>query len=57
MLASERVIVFEIAGSVSDFVKAINRIPSFEFMLEQEIEQSPDDLFERTSCSNSQAVR
>lgn len=33
-LAPERVIVFEIAGEVADFVKALSRIPGLEFMAE-----------------------
>lgn len=44
-LAPDRVIVFEIAGSVSDFVKAIARVPGLEFMAEYETEEPPDELF------------
>lgn len=44
-LAPDRVIVFEIAGSVSDFVKAIARVPGLEFMAEYDTEEPPDELF------------
>ena len=44
-LAPERVIVFEIAGSVVDFTKAVARTPGLEFMLEYDTEEDPDELF------------
>lgn len=44
-LAPDRVIVFEIAGTVDDFVKAVARVPGLEFMAEIETEQPPDELF------------
>ena len=44
-LAPERVIVFEIAGSVGNFVKAVTRVPGLEFMGELETEAPPDELF------------
>lgn len=44
-LAPDRVIVFEIAGTVDDFVKAVARVPGLEFMAEYETEQPPDELF------------
>jgi len=44
-LAPERVVVFEIAGTVPDFLRAAARIPGLEVMLEQEVEREPDELF------------
>jgi hypothetical protein len=44
-LAPERVIVFEIAGSVGDFVTAVARVPGLEFMAEYDVEAPPDELF------------
>jgi hypothetical protein len=44
-LAPDRVIVFEIAGTVGDFVKAISRVPGLEFMVEYDTEEPPDELF------------
>lgn len=44
-LAPERIIVFDIAGSVSNFSKAVDKVPGLEFMLEYEIEKEPDRLF------------
>ena len=44
-LAPERVIVFEIAGSVANFLKAISRIPGLEFKAEQDIDFAADDDF------------
>ncbi|GJL80223.1 MAG: hypothetical protein NPINA01_32120 [Nitrospinaceae bacterium] len=44
-LAPDRVIVFEIAGSVDDFVKAASKVPGLEFMAEYDTKEPPDDLF------------
>src|SRR5271156_3082799 len=44
-LAPDRVVVFEIAGSVDDFARGISKVPGFEFMAEYDTEQPPDDLF------------
>lgn len=44
-LAPERVIVFEIAGTVGDFARAIATVPGLEFMLEYDTERPPDELF------------
>ncbi len=44
-LAPDRVIVFEIAGSVDRFVGAVSRVPGLEFMAEYETEEPPDELF------------
>lgn len=44
-LAPDRVIVFEIAGAVSDFLKAVGRVPGLEFMAEYDTEEPPDDRF------------
>ena len=44
-LAPERVIVFEIAGTVADFLKAVGRIRGFEFMAEYESEFVSDQDF------------
>ena len=44
-LAPERVIVFEIAGSVKDFLKAVGKVEGLEFMAEFETEFAPDEDF------------
>ena len=44
-LAPDRVIVFEIAGTVADFTKAISKVPGLEFMAEYETEEPPDERF------------
>jgi len=44
-LAPDRVIVFEIAGTVADFAKAVNRVPGLELMVEYETAAEPDELF------------
>lgn len=44
-LAPDRVVVFEIAGSVDDFVRGISKVPGFDFMAEYDTERPPDDLF------------
>src|SRR5262249_46244649 len=44
-LAPDRVIVFEIAGSVDDFTRAVSRVPGFDFMAEYDTEKPPDDRF------------
>jgi hypothetical protein len=44
-LSPERVVVFEIAGSIRDFKKIINNITGFEFMNESEIEFEPNEDF------------
>lgn len=44
-LAPDRVIVFEIAGSVADFARAAARVPGLELMVEYETETPPDEFF------------
>ncbi len=44
-LAPERALVFEIAGSLSDFAAATQQIPGLEYLGEDEIEFEPDDDF------------
>jgi hypothetical protein len=44
-LAPERVIVFEIAGTVANFIKAVSRIKGLEFMAEYETEFAADEDF------------
>src|ERR1700683_5575823 len=44
-LAPERVIVFEIAGTIKDFLKAVARIPGLEFMAEYETDFAADADF------------
>src|SRR5271163_653637 len=43
-LAPDRVVVFEIAGSVDDFARGISKVPGFEFMAEYDTEQQPRKL-------------
>jgi hypothetical protein len=44
-LAPERVIVFEIGGTIANFVKALSRIPGLEFMAEYETDFVADEDF------------
>lgn len=44
-LAPDRVIVFEIAGTIVDFFKAVTRIDGLEFMAEYEAEFAADENF------------
>jgi len=44
-LAPDRVIVFEIAGTVGDFARAAERVPGLEVMVEYETETEPDEFF------------
>jgi hypothetical protein len=44
-LAPDRVIVFEIAGTVADFARAAARVPGLELMVEFEAEQPSDEFF------------
>jgi hypothetical protein len=44
-LAPDRVIVFEIAGTVDDFTRAVSKVPGLDFMAEYDTEEPPDDLF------------
>jgi len=44
-LAPERVVVFEIAGTVEDFLNALVRVDGFELMAEYETAFAPDDDF------------
>lgn len=44
-LAPDRVIVFEIAGTITDFLKAVARIEGLEFMAEYESDFAADEHF------------
>ena len=44
-LAPDRVIVFEIAGTVADFIRAISKVPGLELMAEYDTEEAPDERF------------
>ena len=44
-LAPDRVIVFEIAGTVANFSRAISKVPGLAFMAETDTEEPPDELF------------
>ena len=44
-LAPDRVIVFDIAGKIENFLKALGRIDGLEFMAELEGDFTPDDYF------------
>ena len=46
-IAPERALVFEVAGSISDFYQLVTRIQGLEFLADEEAEFDPDeDLFE-----------
>ena len=44
-IAPERVVVFEIAGTVDAFSRALGKVPGFELLLEHDTEHDPDELF------------
>lgn len=44
-IAPHRAIVFEIAGSVANFYKAVRKIPGLSFVAEDDFEFAPDDDF------------
>ena len=44
-LAPERVLVFEVAGSVSGFNRAVAKVPGLEYLAEQDTQFLPDDDF------------
>ncbi len=44
-LAPERVVVFEVAGSIRDFAAACRKVPGLEYLAEQDCEFEPDDDF------------
>ena len=44
-LAPERVIVFEVAGSIRDFAAACTKVPGLEYLAEREFEFEPDEDF------------
>ena len=44
-IAPERALVFELASSVVDFYTAIRRVPSLEFLGEDEGDTEPDEIF------------
>lgn len=44
-LAPERVIVFEVAGSISDFAAACGKVPGLEYLAESDSELEPDEDF------------
>ena len=44
-LAPDRVIVFEIAGTVANFARAAAKIPGLELLIEYETEAEPDEFF------------
>ena len=44
-LAPERVIVFEVAGSISGFASACSKVPGMAYLAEQESELEPDEDF------------
>jgi hypothetical protein len=44
-LAPERVVVFEVAGTVDAFARALEAVPGFELLLEHDIERAADELF------------
>jgi Subtilase family len=44
-IAPERAIVFEVAGSIADFYKAVQKIEGLEFLADEEAEFEPDEDF------------
>ena len=56
-IAPERAIVFEVAGSLSDFYSQAGRINGLEFLLEDEVDIAPDDDFYEIQTRRHQRVR
>jgi len=57
-LAPERVIVFEIAGTVDAFARAVQAVPGFELILEHDTDHPVDELFaERDDRSGREGQR
>jgi hypothetical protein len=57
-LAPDRVIVFEIAGTVADFTRAVSRVPGLDMMAEYDTEVPPDELFaERDTRKGREGAR
>ena len=56
-LAPDRVIVFEIAGTVANFLKAVARIDGLEFMAEYETDFAADEYFVLQETSKEKVVK
>ena len=56
-LAPDRVIVFEIAGTVANFLKAVARIDGLEFMAEHETDFAADEYFVLQETSKEKVVK
>jgi hypothetical protein len=56
-IAPERALVFEVAGSLSDFYSQAQQIHGLEFLLDEEIEFEPDDDFHRTRQRDGTTIR
>ena len=57
-IASERALVFEVAGSIADFYQLVRRIPGLEFLAEEETAFDPDeDFFEFDSRRDREGRR
>ncbi|MBG0796806.1 S8 family peptidase [Methylocystis sp. L43] len=56
-IAPERAIVFEVAGSLGDFYSQAGRITGLEFLLEDDVELSPDDNFHIVETKQGAKVR
>jgi hypothetical protein len=56
-IAPERALVFELAGSLSDFYSQVGRIKGLEFLLEDDAEFEPDDDFYVLQTKKGEQVR
>lgn len=56
-IAPERALVFEVAGSLSDFYSQVGRIQGLEFLLEDDADIEPNDDFYTLQTKNGEQVR
>lgn len=56
-IAPERAIVFEVAGSLTDFYSQVSRLQGLEFLLEDDVELEPDDDFHVLATRRGERTR
>jgi hypothetical protein len=56
-IAPERALVFEVAGSLSDFYSQVGRIQGLEFLLEDDVDIEPNDDFHILQTKKGAPVR
>jgi hypothetical protein len=56
-IAPERALVFEVAGSLSDFYSQVQRIPGLEFLLQENVDFEPSDDFHLVQKRRGETLR